>query len=258
MVNYHFSSKDELWRAAVDGLFAELGEALDGRAAGLRGVDALTTGKLLIREFIGFSATHPQLHRIITQECKNDGPRMDWMVERHIRPRYEQTTALFRQLVEAGHVPDIPVEHLYYILTGAGPTMFVLGPGVPPPLRCRPPGPRGRRGPCRRRAVPALRRRPEGTVMHHPLQLAYLGLEVPDPSTLSAFFADVVGLVPGEGAPAGALAWRNDDKAQRVIVETGPANDAEFIGFDAGDDGALDALVARLDTAGFAARGGHR
>jgi AcrR family transcriptional regulator len=128
LVNYHFSSKDELWRAAVDGLFAELGEALDGRAAGLRGVDALTTGKLLIREFIGFSATHPQLHRIITQECKNDGPRMDWMVERHIRPRYEQTTALFRQLVEAGHVPDIPVEHLYYILTGAGPTMFVLAP----------------------------------------------------------------------------------------------------------------------------------
>jgi AcrR family transcriptional regulator len=127
-VNYHFSSKDELWRAAVDGLFAELGEALDGRAAGLRGVDALTTAKLLIREFIFFSATHPQLHRIITQECKNDGPRMDWMVERHIRPRYEQTTALFTQLVKGGHVPDIPVEHLYYILTGAGPTMFVLAP----------------------------------------------------------------------------------------------------------------------------------
>ena len=128
LVNYHFSSKDELWRAAVDGLFAELAEALDGRAAGLRGVDALTTAKLLIREFVVFSATHPQLHRIITQECKNDGPRMDWMVERHMRPRYEQTTALFRQLVEAGHVPDIPVEHLYYILTGAGPTMFVLAP----------------------------------------------------------------------------------------------------------------------------------
>ncbi len=25
-------------------------------------------------------------------------------------------------------MPDIPVEHLYYILTGAGPTMFVLAP----------------------------------------------------------------------------------------------------------------------------------
>jgi AcrR family transcriptional regulator len=128
LLNYHFSSKDELWRAAVDGLYAELNQALDSRADGLRGVDALTVAKLLIREFIYFSATHPQLHRVITQECKNDGPRMDWMVERHIRPRYEQTAALFTQLVRAGHVPDIPVAHLYYILTGAGPTMFVLAP----------------------------------------------------------------------------------------------------------------------------------
>ena len=128
LLNYHFSSKDELWRAAVDGLFAEFEQALDRRAEGLRGVDALTVAKLLIREFIYFSAAHPQMHRIITQECKNDGPRMDWMVERHVRPRYEQVAAVFTQLIAAGQVPDIPVAHLYYILTGAGPTMFVLAP----------------------------------------------------------------------------------------------------------------------------------
>lgn len=128
LLNYHFSSKDELWRAAVDGLFAELNEALTSRAQGLRGVDELTVAKLVVREFIYFSAAHPQLHRIITQECKSDGPRMDWLVERHIRPRYEQTVALFARLVDAGHLPDIPAPHLYYILTGAGPTMFVLAP----------------------------------------------------------------------------------------------------------------------------------
>jgi TetR/AcrR family transcriptional regulator len=128
LLNYHFSSKDELWRAAVDGLFAELNEALSSRAQGLRGVDELTVAKLVVREFIYFSAAHPQLHRIITQECKSDGPRMDWLVERHIRPRYEQTVALFARLVDAGHLPDIAAPHLYYILTGAGPTMFVLAP----------------------------------------------------------------------------------------------------------------------------------
>jgi AcrR family transcriptional regulator len=128
LLNYHFSSKDELWRAAVDGLFAELEDALDRRADGLRGVDELTVAELLIREFIYFSAAHPQLHRIITQECKSDGPRMDWMVERHIRPRYDQTVTLLTALVRAGHLPDVAVAHLYYILTGAGPTMFVLAP----------------------------------------------------------------------------------------------------------------------------------
>ena len=128
LLNYHFSSKDELWQAAVDGLFTELNRALTARAEGLRGVDELTVAKLLIREFVSFSAAHPQLHRIITQECKTDGPRMDWLVERHIRPRYEQTAAMLTGLVEAGHLPDIAVPHLYYILTGAAPTMFVLAP----------------------------------------------------------------------------------------------------------------------------------
>jgi TetR/AcrR family transcriptional regulator len=128
LLNYHFSSKEELWQAAVERLFAQLGEALDTRAQGLRGVDDLTVAKLMIREFVSFSAAHPQLHRIITQECKVDGPRMDWLVERHIRPRYEQTVTMFDALVAAGHVPAIPAAHLYYLLTGAAATMFVLAP----------------------------------------------------------------------------------------------------------------------------------
>jgi TetR/AcrR family transcriptional regulator len=128
LLNYHFRSKDELWRVAVDGLFAELSGALAARLDGLRGVDEVTTMRLLVREFVLFSASHPQVHRIITQECKTDGPRMDWLVERHIRPLYETTAQRLGHLLEQGLLPDIPVEHLYYIITGAGPTMFVLGP----------------------------------------------------------------------------------------------------------------------------------
>ena len=128
LVNYHFSNKEELWCAAVDKVFADLNEALTTRATGLRGVDELTTAKLLIREFVYFCAAHPQLHRIITQESKTDGPRMDWLVERHVRPRYEQTTAMLEGLVQAGHLPDFPAAHYYYIITGAAPTMFVLAP----------------------------------------------------------------------------------------------------------------------------------
>jgi AcrR family transcriptional regulator len=128
LLNYHFSSKDELWRSAVDEVFAELNLAFRERAFGLRGVDELTVARLMVREFILFSAARPQLHRLITQECKTDGPRMEWMVERHIRPLYNQATQLFTRLAEQGAAPAIPAAHLYYILTGAGPTMFVLAP----------------------------------------------------------------------------------------------------------------------------------
>jgi len=128
LLNYHFRSKDELWQAAVDSLFDLLNQAMSERAAGLRGVDEITSAKLRVREFIIFSARNPQLHRIIMQESKADGPRMDYLVDRHVRPIYERTTEMFEQLARSGAVPAIPSSHLYYILTGAGPTMFVLGP----------------------------------------------------------------------------------------------------------------------------------
>jgi 2,3-dihydroxybiphenyl 1,2-dioxygenase len=89
------------------------------------------------------------------------------------------------------------------------------------------------------------------------LQLAYLGVEVPDPVPLSAFLGDVVGLVPGEPAPDPATTtWRNDDRAHRLIVRPGPANDAAFVGIEAPDDATLDAAVERLRAAGHVAAEG--
>jgi AcrR family transcriptional regulator len=128
LVHYHFHSKEVLWRAAVDALFEGLNQALDERSSGLRGVDEITSAKLLVREFIVFSARNPQLHRIIMQESKADSPRMDYLVDHHVRSIYQRTSEMFESLSNAGALPDIPAAHLYYILTGAGPTMFVLAP----------------------------------------------------------------------------------------------------------------------------------
>lgn len=83
--------------------------------------------------------------------------------------------------------------------------------------------------------------------MHGDIELAYVGIEVPDPASLDAFFGDVIGLAPGDAPHA----WRNDDRVHRVIVEEGPADDAAFVGFEAADDEVFDRLVTRLRDAGF-------
>ena len=92
--------------------------------------------------------------------------------------------------------------------------------------------------------------------MDHQLEIAYLGIEVPDPAVLTPFFGEVIGLVPGEPTVDGAVTWRDDDRAQRVIVQSGPANDAVFAGFETVDAAAFDATVARLGAAGFAVADG--
>lgn len=86
--------------------------------------------------------------------------------------------------------------------------------------------------------------------MQRDIELAYLGIEVPDPDSLTPFFGDVIGLVPGEPV-AGAATWRNDEKAQRVIIRPGGANDAVFVGIEAASDDVFDRTVARLRAAGF-------
>ncbi len=83
------------------------------------------------------------------------------------------------------------------------------------------------------------------------LQLAYAIIEVADPDTVNGFFADVIGLVPGAPTPAGATTWRDDAKAQRVIVTEGPRNDAVVLGFEAREAAGVPLLAGRLGAGGW-------
>jgi len=128
LLAYHFGSKEELWRLAVGQLFENLARSFSARVAGLRGVDDKTVAKLVVADFVRFSASNPQLHRIIMQECKSEGDRLAWLVEHHIRPLYNGAASLLEPLIATGKVRDVPVAHLYYLLTGAAATIFVLAP----------------------------------------------------------------------------------------------------------------------------------
>ena len=62
--------------------------------------------------------------------------------------------------------------------------------------------------------------------------------------------ADVVGVVPGEPTASGTATWRNDGRANRLFVQSGPANDAIAIGVEAVDAAAFDTTVRRLQAIG--------
>jgi 2,3-dihydroxybiphenyl 1,2-dioxygenase len=86
--------------------------------------------------------------------------------------------------------------------------------------------------------------------VYHHIELAYLGIQVPDPTTLSSFFEGVIGLLPGAPVGSYTITWRDDDKAHRLFVEPGDANDAAFIGFEAADETAFDQLADRVRATG--------
>jgi biphenyl-2,3-diol 1,2-dioxygenase len=92
--------------------------------------------------------------------------------------------------------------------------------------------------------------------MDHGLELAYLVVEVADRDAFDRFLTDTVGLVAGPPTPDGLATWRNDDRVHRILAAEGPANDATAVGFEAVDDTARAATVARLRDAGYPVEAG--
>jgi AcrR family transcriptional regulator len=129
LITYHFSSKLELWKAAVERIFSLLHHQFAGRLEALEDVEPLTRLRSVARHFVRFTAAHPELHRLMVEEGKTDGPRMQWLVDRHVRPLYEVSRSLIEAAQRDGALPQIDPVHLHYLLIGAA-HLFVMAPEV--------------------------------------------------------------------------------------------------------------------------------
>jgi len=130
-INYHFASKEALWAAAVDHLFAllaaDLGDLPLPDDAG-DPVELATTFAAGIHRFVRFAAAHPELNRIMVHEATADSDRLRWMVERHVRPLYEVIRAVWERLRDAGIAAPIEPSAVHYVIVGAASLPFVNAP----------------------------------------------------------------------------------------------------------------------------------
>ena len=123
---YHFTTKDALWRAAADRIFGELTARIGRRLDGLDGVDRATQLRLVLREFVRFSAERPELHRFMMQVAFTSSDRLAWLVETHVRPMYDFVNAITLDARKKGLGPTGLPAHLHYILIGAATSPYVM------------------------------------------------------------------------------------------------------------------------------------
>lgn len=86
--------------------------------------------------------------------------------------------------------------------------------------------------------------------MDQSMSLGYVGVEASDPDAFDEFLGSVLGLQRGAPTPEGASTWRMDEKAQRIIVHPGDADDVLYAGFLAADKAAYDRIVERVRATG--------
>ncbi|HEY5108866.1 MAG TPA: TetR family transcriptional regulator [Acidimicrobiales bacterium] len=124
-INYHFTSKEQLWRATVDHLFSLMDATLPGFDGGPSPEAAF---EAVLRSFMRFSAEHPELDRIINLEATAPSPRLEWLVATHLRPRFDAVSDGWTGLRAAGGGADLTAAEVWEVLTGFGALHFANAP----------------------------------------------------------------------------------------------------------------------------------
>ena len=130
-IKYHYSSKEKLWQSVVTYLFEKLGSYV------MKGADqwpAMSPRDRVVsstRNYILFCAEYPELNRIILSETIQNGERLHWLAENHVRLFIERSMAWMTIAQENDVYPkDISTLNLFFIATSASQNLFLMAPFV--------------------------------------------------------------------------------------------------------------------------------
>lgn len=128
LINYHFGSKEGLWRATVAHLFDELRASLRRDLGQVASLDAPEALAAVLRHLVEFTAARPQLSRLMLKETAAGSERLEWIVTHHLRPSFEAALAMIRAAQQRGVLTGIDPVSVYYLFVGAATSAFVMGP----------------------------------------------------------------------------------------------------------------------------------
>lgn len=126
LIGHHFGNKELLWQATAKDVFGEYVVQQRRRYQGLNGVDQPILLRLMLREFILFSARVPQLHRFMVQANEGGEKRLEWLIQNHLAPGISMDLMLLQKAQEEGMLRSGDVMHLRYLFIGAATSVFTL------------------------------------------------------------------------------------------------------------------------------------
>ena len=128
-IKYHYSSKNQLWRAGIAYLFQEMERVI---FANEDQWSQMTPREQIIDHigsYVRFNAAHPELLRMMMFESISRSERYEWLADNYLRPFTDRALNRVALAQEQGvYRADIPALNLHYMNVAASRTMFFAAP----------------------------------------------------------------------------------------------------------------------------------
>lgn len=118
-VHYHYKTKLDLWKAAVDYSFKEYDLLANSIQNDLKDLDPISVLKVIIRRYITIAFNSPERIRIMLLESIRNNERSQWLIEKHILPSHQTLKPYFEQLVSENVIKPYSGLTIISILGGA-------------------------------------------------------------------------------------------------------------------------------------------
>ncbi|MEM7017329.1 MAG: TetR/AcrR family transcriptional regulator [Pseudomonadota bacterium] len=127
LVTYHFSNKEEFWKACVAKVFRQIATTMQPAITQSKDIEPAERIRFLIRQFVRASAANPAVARIMFDEGRCNDWRLEWLVENYGRGFYQTVARLFNDGQQHDVLPDISLPQFYYALVSSA-AIFAMAP----------------------------------------------------------------------------------------------------------------------------------
>jgi TetR/AcrR family transcriptional regulator len=128
LIQYHFGTKEELWKQAIGQLWREMRSILPHYLSQTPSDVGATQLRFVFRQIIRFARDNPGWLGIMFREAATPGPRLDWFINTYLEQDFREGTEFIQHAQQAGLLPPGSALHLLHIISGALTYVLVVAP----------------------------------------------------------------------------------------------------------------------------------
>jgi len=127
LITYHFKNKDQLWRAAANHIFKDFTRSLAQSLEKNKDMCPKERMARMISAYVKYARSQPALHKVMVQEASYPNPRLDWLIERHLKPLFDATFGMLVELQKLGVAPPGDPALLFNMIRLSSGGLLALG-----------------------------------------------------------------------------------------------------------------------------------